>query len=531
MSATMSPSLGVPPRRHELGARWRVALAALLFALVALLILYRDTAIAMATIWFRSDTFAHALLVPPIVLWLLWRQRERLAAITPRANPWVLLPIAAAALVWLLGDLAAVNAVAQLAFTALLVLAVPAVLGLQVARAAVFPLAFLFFAVPIGEFLLPDLMQLTADFTVAALRLSGVPVFREGLIFVIPSGNWSVVEACSGVRYLIASFMVGTLYAYLTYRSMRRRLIFIGVSLLLPLLANWIRAYLIVMLGHLSNNRIATGVDHVVYGWVFFGVVLFMLFVAGGRWAESPAPAPVPGPAQQAEPSRARVDAWIIALVATALVLLTAVPPFMQQEIAEREPATGPSLAAPATLSRGWQTSPDPISDWQAKLANPSAEIDAVYVHDSLAPVGLRLAYYRHQGYERKLGDSGTLLTRSDDWRWVRVAEGRRVVAIEGRPVAVRTARLHRFADPGTQQSALVPWQLYWVNGSLTTSDAAAKALVALNRLLGRGDDAAVIIVYTRSAAPGIAEQTLETFLQQNLKAIEAMLQQARSQR
>jgi len=113
----------------------------------------------------------------------------------------------------------------------------------------------------------------------------------------------------------------------------------------------------------------------------------------------------------------------------------------------------------------------------------------------------------------------------------VRVAEGRRVVAIEGRPVAVRTARLHRFADPGTQQSALVPWQLYWVNGSLTTSDAAAKALVALNRLLGRGDDAAVIIVYTRSAAPGIAEQTLETFLQQNLKAIEAMLQQARSQR
>ena len=95
MSATMSPSLGVPPRRHELGARWRVALAALLFALVALLILYRDTAIAMATIWFRSDTFAHALLVPPIVLWLLWRQRERLAAITPRANPWMLLPIAA----------------------------------------------------------------------------------------------------------------------------------------------------------------------------------------------------------------------------------------------------------------------------------------------------------------------------------------------------------------------------------------------------------------------------------------------------
>ena len=87
-----------------------------------------------------------------------------------------------------------------------------------------FPLAFLFFAIPFGGFMLPWLMEMTADFTVSALRLSGVPVYREGMSFLIPSGAWSVVEACSGLRYLIASFMVGTLYAYLTYRSPRRRL-------------------------------------------------------------------------------------------------------------------------------------------------------------------------------------------------------------------------------------------------------------------------------------------------------------------
>ena len=55
---------------------------------------------------------------------------------------------------------------------------------------------------PFGEFALPQMMEWTANFTVLALRLSGIPVFREGLQFVIPSGNWSVVEACSGVRYL-----------------------------------------------------------------------------------------------------------------------------------------------------------------------------------------------------------------------------------------------------------------------------------------------------------------------------------------
>ena len=68
----------------------------------------------------------------PISLWLVWRQRERLAALTPRAQPWVLLPLLAVAGVWLLADLVVVNAAAQFALVAMLVLAVPAVLGIEV---------------------------------------------------------------------------------------------------------------------------------------------------------------------------------------------------------------------------------------------------------------------------------------------------------------------------------------------------------------------------------------------------------------
>jgi exosortase A len=201
----------------RLPSAWRPVLPPLLLLLAALIVLYRDTAESMVTIWSRSDTFAHAFLVPPIVAWLIWRRRDRLAAVSPRPVGWVLLLMAGVSFLWLLGELAAANSVTQLAFTALLVLSVPAVAGIAATRAMLFPLAFLFFAVPIGEFLLPQLMEWTADFTVFALRLSGVPVYREGLRFVIPSGTWSVVEACSGVRYLLASGMVGTLFAYLNF--------------------------------------------------------------------------------------------------------------------------------------------------------------------------------------------------------------------------------------------------------------------------------------------------------------------------
>src|ERR1700674_5737271 len=97
-----------------------------------------------------------------------------------------------------------------------------------------FPLGLLLLGVPMGEALIPPHMAWTANFTVSALQLSGIPVLRDGLFFPIPSGNWSVVEGCSGVRYLIASFTVGVLFAYLSYRGAWKRLLFAAMSIIVP---------------------------------------------------------------------------------------------------------------------------------------------------------------------------------------------------------------------------------------------------------------------------------------------------------
>jgi Transmembrane exosortase (Exosortase_EpsH). len=43
---------------------------------------------------------------------------------------------------------------------------------------------------------------------------------------------------------------------------------------------------MIVMLGHYSGNTIATGVDHLVYGWLFFGIVIGVMFLIGARWVD-----------------------------------------------------------------------------------------------------------------------------------------------------------------------------------------------------------------------------------------------------
>jgi exosortase A len=504
-----------------------------LLLIAALLLLFRDTAQAMVTIWIRSDTFAHAFLVPPIVVWLVWRRRETLAALTPRAQPWMLLPIAGICLFWLLGELSGVNAATQFSLVALLVLSVPALFGLQVAWALCFPLIFLFFAVPLGEFMVPTMMEWTANFAVVAVRLSGIPVYREGLQFIIPSGSWSVVEACSGVRYLIASFMVGTLFAYLNFQSVRRRIVFMAASLLVPILANWLRAYLIVMIGHLSGNKLAAGVDHIIYGWVFFGIVIGAMFMIGARFAEPDAapPAPVPG-AVPVAPGVPASTWWVGG--AMALLLLGTQAGFARIEAASD--TSTPMLSLPATLGTGWVADAQPLSDWTPAFLNASATAARSYrkaTGQGDALLAVWIGYYRNQGYERKLVTSSNGLTELvPDAAWAQVASGTRRLEAAAGAVDMRTAELRGSTHPGEPAAQrLRVWQVYWIGGRFIAGDARARVQVALNRLLGRGDDSAVVLLYTpieSSTAIPAADALLEGVAREQLQTLADALAAAR---
>jgi exosortase A len=506
--------------------RWRSVLLALAALIGAILFLYRDTAVAMEAIWSRSDTFAHAYLVLPIVAWLMWQKRDELAALSPQPCGWFLLPMALAAFAWLLADVAAVNALAQFALVTLLVLSAPLVLGPPVARVIAFPLAFAYFLVPVGEFLLPWLMEWTADFTIFALRASTIPVFREGNHFVIPSGNWSVVEACSGVRYLIASFMVGTLYAYLNYRSLRRRLIFIGISIAVPIVANWIRAYMIVMIGHLSSNRYATGADHLVYGWVFFAVVIALLYAIGTIWSERDADGSVTVQA----PSQGAADSNPLApfALAAAAVLIVAGP-----LVASHRLQTTDDTATPVQLSQlapsggGWSLRSDPITTWHPAFQHPSAQTEATFSSEG-KQVGVYIGYYRAQGYARKLVSSSNELVRSLDRDWALISsDGKQEVALPGSRVWLRVSAVGG-GGAGSLRQRLAVWQVYWAGDRLTASDSLAKVYSTFHRLTGRGDDSAVILFYSIEDQPGDASATLERFVRSNLQGVVDHLRRAR---
>jgi exosortase A len=248
--------------------------------------LFWDSFSAMAAVWSNSENFSHGWLIAPISLWLIWQQRNTLRRLEWQPSAWGLVTFGACALMWLAGELARVSAVKSVAVVLMLPSAVLLLAGLQVSRAILFPLLFLLTMVPAGEGLTPMLMEQTSTVLVWAVQATGIPIFREGMHFTLPTGRWSVVEACSGLRYVIAAAILALLFVYLNFASWKRKLLFILACLLLSIIANWARAYMIVMVGHLSHMKYGVGEDHVVYGWVFFGLVMMLIFWVGSKFGD-----------------------------------------------------------------------------------------------------------------------------------------------------------------------------------------------------------------------------------------------------
>ena len=455
---------------------WRRHGLLLGLGLLALLVAYWPAFQSLGRTWWNSASYAHGWLVVPIVGYLIWQRHETLARLTPTASPMGLLALAALVALWLVARAAEVLLIQQFAVVAMVVALGYSLLGWRVVWAIAFPLAYLFFAVPVGEGLVPVLQDITAWMTVQGLKLTGLPVLLEGRHIRIPTGDFLVAEACSGVRYLIASVALGCLYAYLSYRSLWRRLAFVTLAVVLPIVANGIRAYGIVMLAHLSNHRLAVGVDHLIYGWLFFGAVIFLMFWLGNLWRESPVVAlstatePV-----STEPGRPLRLGAVVLLGGLLLIL----GPLAALRMQASPGASGaPFEAPPAPVD--WRGPLAAAPDWTPRYHGASRQFQGRY----LDPAGMAVTlfgvvyYQQRQGHELIHYDNALY----DPQRWAFEAEGSREIVLANRTLRARETRLR-----GESGRRRVIWSWYRIGVHQTISPARAKLLEAWTRLRGGG--------------------------------------------
>ena len=435
----------------------------------------------------------------PFSLWLLFARRHDWMPLTAVTYPSALLWLLACAFAWGLGELAGVSSVKEYASVGLLIASFALLFGKSIFRVCAIPLMLLFFMVPFGDFLVPSMMELTARFAVQALRLTGLPVYQEGMHIITPSGHWSVIEACAGLRYLIASFVLGVLYAYLTYRSTVKRVIFIAISIVVPVLANWVRAYLIILAGHLSDMKIAADIDHLIYGWLFFGLVAGMLFWFGQRWRDASideqrgsavllsqqvnstlSSLPAASIKESESGARQALMAAIGIAIALAAVLAvkalqarTTVVPFDQ--ICAQALATVPDASVELGFKSNWKLA---VRSWDGVKQSATG------------PISISARYYAQQHLNGEMIRWGNFTIANDDETWL-ISQKATLAAgkeHEVREIIVRTAN---------GQSNLLIWEWFLIAGTATTSEFAAKMLTARALISGHGDGSAVYVVAT----------------------------------
>lgn len=270
------------PSLSALPQVWRLPLAALAMAAIVLIALTAREWGEMVHQWWNIDTYTHILLVPLIVGWLVWLKADQLAQMAPRACGWGLVLVAAGLGLWMAGRLTGINLFAQAGAVGALQGTIVALLGVRVCLVLALPLAYAAFLVPFGDEIIPFLQAITAEMAIALTHLSGVPAQIDGIYIDTPAGLFIVAEECSGVKFLIAMVTLAVLIAFTRFESWKRRALLMAASVVIPVLANGVRAWGTIYIAQFAGVEFAAGFDHIFYGWIFFALVVAM--VLAGAW-------------------------------------------------------------------------------------------------------------------------------------------------------------------------------------------------------------------------------------------------------
>jgi len=304
----------------------------------------------------------------------------------------------------------------------------------------------------------------------------------------LTSGNWSVVDACSGIRYLIASITLGAVYMYLNYNSFKKRLVFMLFAILTPVLANGLRGYLIVMLGHLSDMKLATGVDHLIYGWLFFGLVMLLLFYIGSIWQDPPLSADAYLPAATAEQTAAYRHFWPIP---AGIALICCCWALAADWIVAKQ---GAHIEIPQALLQphisGWRAVNQPDWDWQPKFKGVMVQAE-YYMNDGTNTIGVYVANFGDEKQGELINSQNVLVTQKDrPWRIINTAK----TAIYSRRGASSFAD-ETLLDSGERQLLAFRW--YRIDSDITDNTYYAKWLQLVKRLTGNNAPELLIVLYT----------------------------------
>ncbi len=481
----------VAPLRNA--AAWQKPLLGLAFVVAALLTLFARDAADMAGLWWNISTYQHCLYIVPISAWLIWLRRAEVVLTTPAGWLPGLALVFGAALVWLVGEAGGVAIVRHVGLILMVQTSVIAILGPAATRTILFPLFYLIFLVPFGDEFTGPMQTLTARMTMALLHLTGVPASIDGVFITTRAGWFEVAEACAGVKFLVAMIAYGALAANVCFRSPLRRTLFMAAAVVVPVLANGVRAWATIFAAESIGVKAATGFDHIVYGWVFFALV--MIAIMGAAWPFF---------------DRRLGEDWLggkvfhvwrpvaPVLLMTPMVVAVAVLPAAWDAVASTTGRSALPSRVELPVVAGWTRMGDqPALPWVPRFDGADHRLFGRYGNEAGQRVDIGVALYGWQGHGREIVAFGQgAADPAGHWAWA--AD---LPSLGGG----RTERL--MGSEKAEREAVTFW---FVAGAAASGRTAVKLATLRARLSGGDQSAATIVV---SAEGKDAHAALVAFL------------------
>jgi EpsI family protein len=297
-----------------------------------------------------------------------------------------------------------------------------------------------------------------------------------------------VARACSGLNYFITSLVLGVLYAYLNYRGWRKRALCVAGFLVFPVILNILRVYVIVVVSHLTDFRFGPGTEHIVFGRVFFLVVILALFWIGRRWHDHMPEQTAPrGQVPAAVPGFLRW--WPVPL---AVLVALGAPPFVAQSIAQaREHLADEAAILAVPTARGVWQSESTAAGWRPQYSGAIQEQQVRFRLIDGAPVDVYVGVY---GLGATLGSEmisyGNVITDNEFGSLLRDSR-RSVTTPSGHSLTVR-----ELIVPDDIGNWLV-WQWFVVGDDPVVSPYTAKAMEALAFVTRSSDSERIVTLAT----------------------------------
>ena len=276
----------------------------------AILFAYATVLAKLVRDWWSDENYSHGLLIPFIIGYLLWTQRDKLARVNVNSSLFWGGAAIVLALFALWAGVAGAELYTQRLSLVLLLAGITVYFwGFSLLRLLLVPFSLLFLALPIPAIIFNKIafpLQLFASrCAVWSMSMLGIPVLRQGNIIELKPLNsfdtkkLEVVEACSGIRSLMTLLTLAVVFAYFTHTPSDdeppprgpwgwlrsywfwRALIIVGSAVPIAILTNAFRVSGTGVLAHYYGTAVADGFFHSFSGWAIYIVAFILLFGIG----------------------------------------------------------------------------------------------------------------------------------------------------------------------------------------------------------------------------------------------------------